>query len=234
VTTAAHRREAGAARAHLISVDPHLAGIVRSLGLVNPYVWEGVPLRPGELLPGLVLHIVSQQITTVFALDIYGRLEEMAGGRVTARDLATLGHDKLRGLGMSGAKARALTELGERISDGDLSLEALQELGDAAAEAALVSLRGVGPWSAEMFMLHELRRPDVFPAGDVGLRTAVVKLDGLAETPDFNQLIERSQVWRPYRSYAAAYLWGWLHRMKLRETERVHAEHRRLHPPGKR
>jgi DNA-3-methyladenine glycosylase II len=229
MTNVQHSREARAARSHLIAVDPRLAGVVRSLGLVNPYVWEGVPLRPGELLPGLVLHIVSQQITTVYALTVYGRLEELVGAQVTAQNLAEVTVEQLRGLGMSGAKARALAELGERIAGGEFSLEALRELDDAAAEKELVSLRGVGPWSAQMFMLHELRRPDVFPAGDVGLRSAVARLDGLADTPDIEQVIDRSAIWSPFRSYAAAYLWGWLHRLRLQETEHVHAEHRRLH-----
>jgi DNA-3-methyladenine glycosylase II len=229
VTDVQPSHEAGAARLHLIAVDPRLAGVVRSLGLVNPYVWEGVPLQPGELLPGLVLHIVSQQITTVYALTVYGRLEELVGGRVTAPGLAKVSVEQLRALGMSGAKARALSELGNRIVGGEFSLEALHELDAAAAEKALVSLRGVGPWSAQMFLLHELRRPDVFPAGDVGLRGAVARLDGLAGTPEIEQVVDRSEVWRPYRSYAAAYLWGWLHRLRLRETEHVHTEHRRRH-----
>jgi DNA-3-methyladenine glycosylase II len=215
MTNVQQSREARGARAHLIAVDPRLAGVVRSLGLVNPHIWEGVPLRPGELLPGLVLHIVSQQITTVYALTVYGRLEELVGGQVTAHGLAKVGVEQLRGLGMSGAKARALSELGERIAGGKFSLEALHELDDKAAEKELVRLRGVGPWSAQMFMLHELSRPDVFPAGDVGLRSAVARLDGLSATPDIQQVIDRSEVWRPYRSYAAAYLWGWLHRLRL-------------------
>jgi 3-methyladenine DNA glycosylase/8-oxoguanine DNA glycosylase len=88
-------------------------------------------------------------------------------------------------------------------------LESLHQLDDTEAQATLVSLRGIGPWSAQMFLLHELKRPDVFPAGDIGLRTAVARLDGLDNTPAVKRAADRAMIWSPYRSYAAAYLWRW-------------------------
>jgi DNA-3-methyladenine glycosylase II len=117
--------------------------------------------------------------------------------------------EQLRTVGVSGAKARALNELGERlIQDGQLP-ESLHQLDDTEARATLISLRGIGPWSAQIFLLHELQRPDVFPAGDIGLRTAVARLDGLDSTPAVTRAADRATIWTPYRSYAAAYLWRW-------------------------
>lgn len=175
----------------------------------DPYVWPHVPVRGGDLLQGLALHIVFQQISTTVALSLFARLTAVLGGEITAERLAAASDAQLRSAGLSGAKARALQELGARIVDGELSLEALRELDDAAVQARLVTLRGVGPWSAQMFLLHELRRPDVFAAGDVALRNAIGRLDGLERAPDIKQANERALVWRPYRSYAAAHLWHW-------------------------
>jgi DNA-3-methyladenine glycosylase II len=219
VNTVDQAAEAASAREHLIGVDRRLGEIVRSRPAVNPYVWEGVPVPAGELLAGLVLHIVAQQISTVVALALYDRIESLLGGTITAESLAAAKVDQFRSLGLSTAKGTALRELGERVRSGGFSLQSLCALDDDAAQAQLVSLRGVGPWSAQMFLLHELKRPDVFPAGDVALRRAVTRLDALAEPLGIRQTGQRASVWSPYRSYAAAYLWSWLR--GLREIERA-------------
>ena len=88
-------------------------------------------------------------------------------------------------------------------------LESLHQLDDTEAQATLVSLRGIGPWSAQIFLSYELKRPDVFPAGDIGLRTAAARLDGLDNTPAVKRAVDRAMIWSPYRSYAAACLWRW-------------------------
>jgi DNA-3-methyladenine glycosylase II len=205
-------REQGIAREHLRKVDGGLAAIVEEHGLVDPYTWSGVPLERGDLLGGLALHIVAQQISTVAALSIYARLVELlGGGRIDPARLGAKTSEEIRAVGVSGAKARALQELGARIASGDFDLNGLENTEDEDAYESLVSLRGIGPWSADMYMLHELRRPDVFPAGDIGLRKAIALLDG-AEEPVATQAAEaRAEQWSPYRSYAAAYLWSFLH-----------------------
>jgi DNA-3-methyladenine glycosylase II len=202
--------ESRAAIEHLSAVDPRLAELVDAQGVVSPYVWPGFPVPDGDLLGGLTLHICSQQISTAVALALFHRLKATLGGAITADALAAATVDQLRAAGLSGAKARSLHELGERLVAGTFSLEALRGLDDAAAEAELVGLRGVGPWSAQTFLLHELRRPDVFAAGDIALRHKLARLDGLDATPDVRSARERAAIWRPYRSYAAAYLWSWL------------------------
>jgi DNA-3-methyladenine glycosylase II len=205
-------REQRRARDHLRKVDGGLAAIIEDHGLVDPYTWAGVPLERGDLLGGLALHVVAQQISTVAALSIYGRLVELlGGGRIDPAKLGARTPEEIRAVGVSGAKARALQELGARIAAGDFDLNGLENAEDEDAYEALVSLRGIGPWSADMYMLHELRRPDVFPAGDIGLRKALALLDGAAEPVATKEAEARAERWSPYRSYAAAYLWSFLH-----------------------
>ena len=107
---------------------------------------------------------------------------------------------------LSAAKAKSLRDLAERVADGRLSFERLARSDDAAAEAELAAVRGDSPWSAQMFLLHHLRRPDVFPASDVGLLRAAQAAFALPERPTAAELAERAEPWRPFRSYAAALL----------------------------
>jgi DNA-3-methyladenine glycosylase II len=205
-------KEQRKARDRLREIDGGLAAIVEEQGLVDPYTWSGIPLERGDLLGGLALHIVAQQISTVAALSIYGRLVELlGGGRIDPAKLGARTPEEIRAVGVSNAKARALQELGARIDSGDFDLTGLEDATDEEAYEALVSLRGIGPWSANMYMLHELRRPDVFPAGDIGLRKALALLDGAEEPLAIEEAEARAERWSPYRSYAAAYLWSFLH-----------------------
>jgi 3-methyladenine DNA glycosylase/8-oxoguanine DNA glycosylase len=199
--------EAQVAHAHLLGLADPIAALAARQGPVDPYVWPGIPVATGDRLGGLALHIAAQQISTVAALAIFGRFLTLLGGRLRADVLAAQPDEALRAVGLSGAKARALRELGEAVVSGAFDPDGLDGLGDDEAEARLVALRGVGPWSAQMFLLHELRRPDVFPAGDVALRTALGRLDGAAAAPTVREAGARALAWRPYRSYAAAHLW---------------------------
>jgi DNA-3-methyladenine glycosylase II len=199
--------EAEVAHAHLLAVGGPMAALAAEHGPVDPYVWDGIPLEAGDRLGGLALHITAQQISVVAALAIWGRFLTLLGGRVRAPALAASTDEELRGVGMSGAKSRALRELGAAVVSGDFDPEGLDELGDDEAQARLTALRGIGPWSAQMFLLHELRRPDVFPAGDAGLRTALGRLEGLTTQPTQPETVALALRWSPYRSYAAAHLW---------------------------
>jgi DNA-3-methyladenine glycosylase II len=199
--------ERDAAHAHLLAVGGPMGALVARHGPVDPYVWDGIPLEAGDRLGGLALHITAQQISVVAALAIWGRFLTLLGGRVRAPELAASTDEELRGVGMSGAKSRALRELGAAVVAGDFDPDGLDHLDDDEAQARLVELRGIGPWSAQMFLLHELRRPDVFPAGDVGLRTALGRLEGLATPPTQPETVAPALRWAPFRSYAAAHLW---------------------------
>lgn len=199
--------EAEAAHAHLLAVGGPMAALAAEHGPVDPYVWDGIPLEAGDRLGGLALHITAQQISVVAALAIWGRFLTMLGGQVQAPALAASTDEELRGVGMSGAKSRALRELGAAVVSGSFDPDGLDDLDDDEAQARLTALRGIGPWSAQMFLLHELRRPDVFPAGDLGLRAALGRLEGLATPPTQPETVALALRWSPYRSYAAAHLW---------------------------
>jgi DNA-3-methyladenine glycosylase II len=202
--------EAEAARNHLERADPRLAPIVRLKGLVNPYVWADVPLHHGDPLDGLAFHIVGQQISFKAAVVLFDKLRRELGGNVTAEVLAASTSERIRVAGgVNGGKARALHELGQKLVTGEFSFEHLQALDDDAAQKELVGLRGIGPWTAAVFVQLEMQRPDVFPAGDLGLRIAVGRLDELAVPPSVKDAAARAEVWRPWRSYASMYLWQW-------------------------
>ena len=199
-------QEHEAARAYLLALDDAISLLVARYGAIEffrPTLAIDVP----DDLSGLTLHILGQQISRFAAMAIYRRLEELLGGAIDARGLAASSDEELRRVGLSAAKARAVRELGEQVASGALDFDELRELPDDETLARLVALRGVGPWSAHVFMLRELHRPDVFPAGDIGLRRGIEMLDGLPAMPSTAHAGERALMWRPYRSYAAGYLW---------------------------
>ena len=189
--------------------DEGLARLVARYGAPDPFFWGVLEAAAGgDAFAELALHIVSQQISTAAALTIFGRLRDALGGTVGAAQIIASSVDDLRAAGLSGAKARSLHDLAERVLDGRLSFDRLAASDDATAQAELDDVRGVGPWSAQMFLLHHLRRPDVFPAADVGLLRAAQSAFALEQRPTPDELAARAERWRPFRSYAAALLWA--------------------------
>jgi DNA-3-methyladenine glycosylase II len=189
--------------------DPVLRRLVAAVGRPDPFAWDGGDVVGDDLFAGLALHIVGQQISIPAALTIFGRLGDAAGGRPpSARAVAALDPSVLRAVGLSTAKSRALHELAIGVDEGKVDLAALRGADDADAIERLRSLRGVGPWSAQMFLIHQLHRPDVLPAGDVGIRHAVHGAFGLPERPSEPDVAARASAWAPYRTYAAALLWA--------------------------
>jgi hypothetical protein len=130
--------ERDAAHAHLLAAGGAMATLAAEHGPVDPYVWDGIPLEAGDRLGGLALHITAQQISVVAALAIWGRFLTLLGGRVRAPALATATDEELRGVGMSGAKSRALRELGAAVVAGDFDPDGLDHLDDDEAQARLV------------------------------------------------------------------------------------------------
>ena len=190
--------------------DPVLAGLAARWGRPDPFAWPAVGERlAGTNFAAMVLHIVGQQISTSAALTIYDRVLAAAGvDRLTATALAALDVDRLHAAGLSRAKALALVELTRAQLAGTIDLEHMDHLSDAQAFDALVGLRGVGPWSAQVFMISQLHRPDVLPSADVGLRVAVQRQWRLSARPTAREVEERGGAWSPYRTYAAALLWS--------------------------
>jgi DNA-3-methyladenine glycosylase II len=188
--------------------DGVLAALADRYGRPDPFRWEVTADLADGRFAALALHVVSQQISTTVALAVFARLETRAGHPLAPPGVLTLGIDGLRSCGLSRAKAASLTDIAQRIVDGTLDLDLLDALGDDQVVARLTAARGVGPWTAQMFLLHELRRADVFPAGDLGIRHALYRALHLSEVPSVAEASEIAQRWSPYRSYAAALLWA--------------------------
>jgi DNA-3-methyladenine glycosylase II len=156
----------------------------------------------------LVQAIISQQLSTKAARTIGRRLADLHDGALTPEAVAATPDLALRGVGLSSQKLRYLRDLCLRVQDGSLVLHSLAELPDDAVIAALTQVKGIGRWTAEMFLMFRLHRPDVLPVGDLGILKAAQKAYGLRKPPTPARLAEIGEVWRPYRSVACWYLWA--------------------------
>ena len=164
--------------------------------------------RPLEPYGALVRSIVGQQLSTKAARSIYGRLTELFGGRTpTPAELLAADPEAVRSVGLSRPKVAYLRSLAEHIESGELELARLPELSDDEVSAQLTAVKGLGQWTADMFLIFHLGRPDVLPVGDLGIRRAVERAYGLPELPDAARLTAIAEPWRPNRSLASLYLW---------------------------
>jgi DNA-3-methyladenine glycosylase II len=160
-------------------------------------------------LSALVGAIVSQQLSTKAAATIFGRFLALFpdGQKPEVSVIAALDDTALRGVGLSGQKVGYLRDLCARIGDGRLALDELATLPDEVVIERLTAVKGFGRWTAEMFLMFRLHRPDVLPVGDLGIVNAVRKTYGLRKQPDAKRLMRIGEAWRPYRSVACWYLW---------------------------
>jgi DNA-3-methyladenine glycosylase II len=193
--------------AYLRERDPVLGRIIDALGpegLGDPRAG-----RPDDHYGALVRSIVGQQLSTKAARAIYARLVDRFGGRTpTPAEVLADDPDELRAAaGLSRAKVSFLRSLAEHVLDGRLELDKLDVLPDSEVTAELVAVRGIGPWSADMFLMFHLGRPDVLPVGDLGIRRAFMGLYGLEELPDAATMVAIAEPWRPYRTLACRFLW---------------------------
>ena len=156
-------------------------------------------------------HIVAgQQLSTHVARAIRARLSAHFGADFSPATVAKTEHETLRNLGLSGAKARTLHALAAHIQSGNLQIAQLETLSDEEIAREIVAVKGLGPWSADMFLMFHLHRPDILPVGDLGIREAARRLYGLDERPDAAKLTQIAESWRPHRTLASRYLWRWL------------------------
>jgi DNA-3-methyladenine glycosylase II len=160
-----------------------------------------------EPFPALVRTITSQQISTKAAATIHGRLVALMPRGVTPPSLLALTDEQLRGAGLSRQKTAYLRDLATRVESGDLPVHSLHELSDELVIEAIVRVKGLGRWSAEMFLMFRLRRPDVLPVDDLGIVTAIQRLYGLRKRPKPDRIRKIAEAWRPYRTVACWYLW---------------------------
>ncbi len=160
-------------------------------------------------LSALVGAIVSQQLSTKAAATIFGRFVALfpEGHIPHAAAIHAIDDAALRGVGLSGQKVGYLRDLCARIGDGRLLLDELETLEDELVIERLTSVKGFGRWTAEMFLMFRLHRPDVLPVGDLGIVNAIQRLYGLRKRPDAKRILKLGEAWRPYRSVACWYLW---------------------------
>jgi 3-methyladenine DNA glycosylase/8-oxoguanine DNA glycosylase len=192
------------ARRHLMRRDPRLAPLIKRVGRCR------LPdARPSAPFAALVRAILSQQLSGKAAETIHGRvvtLLERSGG-LTPAGLLAADPVALRAAGVSRPKIAYLRDLAERVETARLDLEALDQHSDEDVIAAITAVKGLGRWSAEMFLIFRLNRPDVFPVGDLGIVKGVQKLLAMKRRPAPRTMLRVAEAWRPYRSVAAWYLW---------------------------
>jgi DNA-3-methyladenine glycosylase II len=192
------------ARRLLMRRDPILGAAIKRIGAC------GMAARQRhDHLTALVGAIVSQQLSTKAASTIFQRVQALVPGETgfTATRLNELGDGALRGAGLSRQKVGYLRDLCARIVDGRLRLDELDVLSDEAVIERLVAVKGFGRWTAEMFLMFRLHRPDVLPVGDLGIVKAIQKLYRLRLVPTPKRMLTLGEAWRPYRSVACWYLW---------------------------
>lgn len=186
---------------HLRTADPVLARVIDDIG---PYAIEF--LEPD--FQTLVKSIVYQQLSGKVASVIFGRLVVAAGnGRLTPEAILKLRAPRLRTAGLSPQKISYIKELARHARSGTVDFSLLPAMPDEDVCDALTAVKGIGIWTAQMFLIFALRRTDVMPTGDLGIRAAIRKLYGLPEPPKPSEIEQLSQKWRPYCSVASWYLW---------------------------
>jgi DNA-3-methyladenine glycosylase II len=199
-------QEGDRALAALRASDPVLARLIDGLEPVDLSSWRARWAL--DSFSALARAIVGQQIATRAATAIFDRLQSLIGVRDPAAAIVDASDADLRSVGLSAAKAASLRDLAARTLDGRLDLDGFDEMTDDEARAQLTAVRGIGSWTADMFLLGQLGRSDILPAGDLGIRHAVQATYGLDHVPSEGEVRVLAEVWRPNRSLATAYLYG--------------------------
>jgi DNA-3-methyladenine glycosylase II len=185
---------------HLKRRDPVLSEIIDRVG---DY---GIQFRDPDF-ETLVKSIVYQQLSGRVASVIFGRVVKAAGGKLTPENILKLRPGRMRALGLSGQKTAYIRDLARHTRDGRVDFAALLDLPDEAVIERLTEVKGVGVWTAHMFLIFALRRTDVLPLGDLGIRAAIRKAYGFAELPEPAEMETLAARWRPYCTVASWYLW---------------------------
>ena len=204
MSSTAAERKAGAA---LAAADPVMGTLIKRLGDRSvAQRRRGMP-KP-DAYGALLRTVVGQQISTAAARTIYGRVLDIFGGETPSpRELLEASEEDLRGAGLSGRKVSYIRDLAAHVESGELKIDRLDELSDEEVIEEIVAVRGFGRWSAEMFLIFHLERPDVISGGDLGIRRAIQIEYGMEEMPTPAEVVEIGEGWRPHRSLASIYLW---------------------------
>jgi len=193
----------------LAASDPVMAGLVERLGPMS--IAERRRRRgqaPDDAYGTLLRAIIGQQLSTKAARTIYERVIALFDTGVPSPEkLLAADEAALRGAGLSGRKVEYLRDLAAHVIDGELELDRLEDLSDDEVIEEVTAVRGLGRWTAEMFLMFHLGRPDVVSGGDLGIRRAVQVAYGLDDMPSSDEVVARAEAWRPHRTLACVYLW---------------------------
>ena len=186
-----------------MKADPKLNLIIKRIG---PCALHAV--APRDPFAALCMSIASQQLSVKAAATIFGRFCDLfANRKPTPERVMTLTDDQIRAVGFSRPKVSFIKDLAAHVLDGRLDLKGLKKHPDDEVMRQLIAVKGIGRWTAEIFLMFRLGRPDIFPADDLGLMNAVQRAYGLRKRPDATKLRKMGEMWRPHRSVAAWYLW---------------------------
>jgi len=189
------------AQHHLTQADPVLAEIISRHGPCT--------LQPQRrYFTALAEAILSQQLSVKAAATIFKRFKEKLGGRVTPKKILQLPVPQFRAVGISRQKTSYLRDLAAKWQNGDIAPQRLGKISDEEVIAALTQVKGIGRWTAEMFLIFSLLRPDVLPVDDLGFRKGVQIAYRLRKLPEAKRLTQIAACWRPYRSIATWYIWA--------------------------
>jgi len=186
---------------HFKKVDPILYNAIKDL-----YLLEKVASK--DYFAKLCSEIINQQLSDKASATIYKRFQKLyPNGEITPEHALKLSHQEIRGTGPSNAKSRFIKGLAQKVVNKEVQLEKLDSMTDEEVIIELTKIKGIGPWTAEMFMMFSLARADVFSHGDLGLRKAIRKLYGFKKEPTRKQIEKITKKWSPYRTYACTILW---------------------------
>ena len=187
---------------YLKTADPILADIIEDAGPIH------LPLDT-DYFSALIGAIIAQQLSGHVSQRIRARFMDLfdLNRPFTPANVAALSEEELRGVGLSAQKASYIQDLAQRVHDGSLDLAALASMDDEEVVSRLLPVKGIGIWTAQMFLIFSLGRLDVLPSEDLGLRTAVQKVYGLSHLPKKDDLVDLAGPWRPYCTVATLYLW---------------------------
>ncbi len=189
--------------AHLKKVDPVMAEVIAKVGS-----YKGWPASEGTHFDAVARSIVFQQLSGKAAGTIHGRFQGLYGGRTPLpQELATTSDEQLRAVGLSRQKSAYLKDLGVRVASGELPIETLHELTDDEIITALTQVKGIGRWTAQMFLMFRLGRLDVLPDLDLGIQKGIQRAYRLRKLPTPERVLKIGAKWAPYRTVGSWYMW---------------------------
>lgn len=186
---------------HFKKVDPIIYASIKNL-----YLLEKVPQK--DYFAKLCGEIINQQLSDKASATIYKRFQKLfPNGKITPEHALKLTHEEIRATGTSNAKVRFIKDLAQKVVNRDVQFKKLDSMTDEEVIRELTKIKGIGPWTAEMFMMFSLAREDIFSHGDLGIRKAIKKLYGFKKDPTRKQIEKITKKWPPYRTYACTILW---------------------------